>query len=143
MTVLCKLCMVELRHVRLHCGVVVVSSSVRARVDYRFLFRGEGSAEFEQHQQREAIYAAAWQADEETGKTIYGYTMDSCADANFWCQNDPNHLDFSEPYLDTMGYTGQKFNGRKISWSYMSGTPDGCAPPSGLHSSGIVLSGLQ
>ena len=29
---------------------------------------------------------AGYQPDSFTGKTIYGYTMDSCPDENFWCQ---------------------------------------------------------
>lgn len=66
-------------------------------------------------------------SDSMTGNTIYGYVMDSCADDNFWCQNDVNHLDISKSYLTAMGYVS-KWNGRKVSWKYMTDTPSGFAP---------------
>jgi hypothetical protein len=69
---------------------------------------------------------AEYVEDKETGKVIYGYTMDSCADNNFWCRKDDFHLDISEPYLDTLGYQGDIWNGRKVSWDYISSAPKGC-----------------
>lgn len=65
-----------------------------------------------------------------SGQKINGYVMDSCADSNFWCQDDTYHLDISKPYLTAMGYIGgskgsKNWNGRKISWKYMSGVPAG------------------
>jgi hypothetical protein len=67
---------------------------------------------------------AAFEADESTGRTIYGYVMDSCPDNNFWCQVDNFHLDFSEAYLDSLGLK-DSWNGREISWQYLDGVPSG------------------
>ena len=69
---------------------------------------------------------ADYLADDETGKVIYGYVMDSCPDENFWCRRDDYHLDISEPYLESLGYVGAIWNGRKISWDFLSATPGGC-----------------
>jgi hypothetical protein len=69
-----------------------------------------------------------WVPDGRTGEKIFGYVMDSCADDNFWCQDDPYHLDISKPYLTGMDLTGNAWNGRKVSWAYMNGAPPGCAP---------------
>ena len=65
--------------------------------------------------------------DEHTGEVIYGYTMDSCADPNFWCQNDPGHLDLSSAYLSSLGLIGEHFNARIGEWRYMDGVAPGCA----------------
>jgi len=64
--------------------------------------------------------------DKLTGKEMYGYIADSCADNNYWCQRDTNHLDLSKPALDSRGWT-KGWNGRKVSWSFVKGTPPGCA----------------
>ena len=61
---------------------------------------------------------------------MYGYVADSCADKNWWCRRDTYHLDISASHLDSMGLM-HGWNGRKLSWSYMTGPPDGCAPPRG------------
>jgi len=54
--------------------------------------------------------------------------MDHCPDNNFWCKLDKYHLDLSRPYLTGMGLTGAHiWNGREIHWSYIDGTPSGCA----------------
>ena len=74
--------------------------------------------------------SAEYKNDQHSGKTIYGYVQDSCADNNYWCQKDTNHLDISKPYLDSKGMTGG-WNGRKVEWQFLKGTPPGCAtiPP--------------
>lgn len=75
---------------------------------------------------------AEWVSDGLTGKVIYGHVMDSCADNNFWCQDDTFHLDISRSYLTGMGLTqGKNWNGREVIWQYMTGAPPGYAP-SGL-----------
>lgn len=66
--------------------------------------------------------------DEHTGEVIYGYTMDSCADPNFWCQNDVKHLDLSSAYLTGLGLMGEHFNARIGHWKYMDGAPAGFVP---------------
>ena len=71
------------------------------------------------------LCCVAWKWDGRSGETIYGYTMDSCADGNFWCQTDTYHLDISQPYLGSLGLLGSNWNGRKISWRYMDGTAPG------------------
>lgn len=71
------------------------------------------------------MYADGFQDDEHTGEIIYGYVLDSCGDNNFWCQNDPGHLDLSTPYLQSLGLIGEHFNARKSSWSFMDGAPPG------------------
>ena len=71
---------------------------------------------------------AAYEWDAKSGQKIYGYTMDSCADPNFWCQADTYHLDVSSSYLDSLGLLGRPWNGRKVSWKYMDGSAPGCAP---------------
>ena len=69
--------------------------------------------------------------DRYTGKTIYGYVMDSCGDNNFWCQNDPQHLDISEPYLTSMGLRqGSTMAARMLHWKYINWVPNGCAAAS-------------
>eukprot|EP00892_Ulva_mutabilis_P000953 jgi/Ulvmu1/10859/UM007_0033.1 len=65
-----------------------------------------------------------WVADGLTGDVIFGYVMDSCADGNFWCQDDTYHLDISRSYLAGMGMTST-WNGREITWQYMSGVAPG------------------
>jgi hypothetical protein len=57
---------------------------------------------------------------------MYGYVADSCADQNYWCQTDTNHLDLSRPHLDSQGMTGG-WNGRQVEWAYMDGAPAECA----------------
>lgn len=75
-------------------------------------------------------HAAAFGPDDRTGEVIYGYVMDSCADPNVWCQNDPYHLDFSEDYLREMNLReGSIFNARKVHWDYINYVPDGYALP--------------
>jgi hypothetical protein len=69
-----------------------------------------------------------WASDDRTGEKIYGYVMDSCADENYWCQDDTYHLDFSQPYLSGMGLTKNAWNGRKIMWQYIDDVPSGCDP---------------
>jgi hypothetical protein len=70
---------------------------------------------------------AAYQNDELTGQTMYGYVQDSCADKNYWCQKDTYHLDISKPYLDGKGWTAG-WNGRKINWKYIYGAPAESVP---------------
>ena len=41
-------------------------------------------------------------------------------------RRDDFHLDVSEPYLESLSYVGNVWNGRKISWDYLSDTPKGC-----------------
>jgi hypothetical protein len=82
------------------------------------------------HGQRIAWMRAAWKADGMTGDEIYGYVLDSCADDNFWCQDDTYHLDISRPYLTGMDMVGNKWNGRKIHWRYLDGAAPGCGPGS-------------
>ena len=82
---------------------------------------------------RVILCCVAWKWDGRSGETIYGYTMDSCADGNFWCQVDAYHLDISQPYLESLGLLGSNWNGRRISWKYMDGTAPGCVK---LHTGG-------
>lgn len=70
--------------------------------------------------------AGGFKDDEDSGMKLYGYTMDSCADPNFWCQNDPGHLDLSSAYLDGLGMIGEHMNARKATWKYMDGAAPGC-----------------
>jgi hypothetical protein len=62
--------------------------------------------------------------DHATGQTMYGYVMDSCADNNYWCQDDRYHLDISKPYLDSLGLSST-WNGRRVTWSYVRNAPAG------------------
>jgi hypothetical protein len=73
-----------------------------------------------------AIMCAAYQDDKLTGQRMYGYVQDSCADNNYWCQQDKYHLDISKPYLDSQGWTSG-WNGRKLNWKYMNEAPAECA----------------
>ena len=68
---------------------------------------------------------AAYEPDSVTGQTIYGYVADSCADNNFWCQDDTFHLDISTGYLRDEGILSG-WNGRQIEWAYLNGPPSGC-----------------
>jgi hypothetical protein len=64
--------------------------------------------------------------DDHTGQTIYGYIMDSCNDANFWCQNDPYHLDISEQYLHEQGMRdGSTMAARMLHWKFINWVPAG------------------
>lgn len=64
--------------------------------------------------------------DHYTGQTIYGYVMDSCGDHNFWCQNDADHLDISEQYLNSMGLRqGSTMAARMLHWKWISWVPHG------------------
>lgn len=67
-------------------------------------------------------------ADPETGRKVYGYIADSCADKNWWCRRDTFHLDISAAHLDSMGLMAG-WNGRKLKWTYMDGPPEECGPP--------------
>lgn len=69
---------------------------------------------------------AGYEADEFTGDKMYGYVSDSCPDNNYWCQTDTYHLDISRAALDEFGYRST-WNGRQISWKYISDTPSGYA----------------
>lgn len=73
-----------------------------------------------------------------SGEVMYGYVMDQCPDNNFWCQNDPYHLDISEDYLHEMGLReGSTFNARKVHWDYINYVPDGYASSHNLMFSGL------
>jgi hypothetical protein len=69
------------------------------------------------------MVCAAYQPDDNTGKVIYGYVTDKCPDANYWCKSDTWHLDIRKSALGGMA---NGWNGRKISWDYVSSAP-GCA----------------
>ena len=91
-------------------------------------------------------YGSQWRAragdfanDEHTGEVIYAYTMDSCADPNFWCQNDPDHLDLSTEYLSGLGLIGEHFNARIGEWRYMDGVAPGCALSAQSHSATLAM----
>lgn len=75
--------------------------------------------------QRCSSLCAAYEADDKTGEVIYGYVSDSCPDDNWWCKTDTYHLDISKKYLESEGLASN-WNGRKISWKYLSATPEGC-----------------
>jgi hypothetical protein len=72
-------------------------------------------------------HCAAWKADSLSGKIIHGYVMDRCADANFWCQTDTYHLDISKSYLSGKGLLSIPWNGRRVSWKFITGPAAGCA----------------
>lgn len=42
-------------------------------------------------------------------------------------QDDTYHLDISRDYLTGMDMVGDKWNGRKVNWHYISSPPTGCA----------------
>jgi hypothetical protein len=71
------------------------------------------------------MHADGFGPDVHSGEVIYGYIMDSCADPNFWCQNDPGHLDVSSAYLQSLGLIGEHMNARKSTWRYMNGVAPG------------------
>lgn len=60
------------------------------------------------------IVCAGYNTDVHTGKTIYGYVADSCADDNFWCGKDTHHLDISTPYLRGEGLLTPSWNGAHV-----------------------------
>lgn len=61
------------------------------------------------------------------GEEWHAYVADECPDDNWWCKEDHAHLDMSRTYLDAMG-AGDSWNGREVTWSFMDGAPEGCAP---------------
>ena len=71
---------------------------------------------------------AAYQTDQHTGKIIYSYVVDSCANDNYWCREDLNHVDLSKNYLTGQGLLSPAWNGRKITWSFVTTPPSGRAP---------------
>jgi hypothetical protein len=91
---------------------------------------------------------AEYKPDAHTGKKIHAYVSDSCADQNYWCSKDTNHLDLSQAYLESMGMD-QGWNGRKVDWRFISGPPAGCVPSflrelfRSPHVSNRSLKGLQ
>ncbi|MCL2731524.1 MAG: cellulose binding domain-containing protein [Actinomycetia bacterium] len=68
----------------------------------------------------------AWTADSYDGATLTMLVADSCADANAWCRDDPNHLDLATASLNRFTQNGapvtglpDHWNNRHISWSYV------------------------
>jgi hypothetical protein len=68
---------------------------------------------------------AVYKADSLTNKVIYGYVGEACADKNWWCRDDVQHLNILKGYLDSAGVLGG-WNGRKVEWDYLNTTPTGC-----------------
>ena len=71
------------------------------------------------------------QNDQYTGAVQYMIVTDSCGDNNGWCREDPYHLDFHTPSVNTFEKNGQPvndmfpthFNNRRISWEFVE-APD-------------------
>ena len=73
---------------------------------------------------------AGYKDDKHTGKTIFGYVADACADDNYWCRNSQGHVDISTEYLKSQGLLTPSWNGRKITWDFVSEPPRGFAAAS-------------
>jgi hypothetical protein len=68
----------------------------------------------------------SWTADGYDGATLTMLVADSCADANAWCRDDPNHLDLVTSSLGRFTRGGapvsglaDHWNNRHVSWSYV------------------------
>jgi hypothetical protein len=68
----------------------------------------------------------AWTSDAYNGATLTMLVADSCADANAWCRDDPNHLDLVTSSLGRFAKDGttvtglaDHWNNRHVSWSYV------------------------
>ena len=65
--------------------------------------------------------------DRYNGATLDVIVADSCADANAWCRDDPNHLDLAHASLNTFLLNGvpvgnmdpAHWNNRQISWQFI------------------------
>ncbi|WP_333771939.1 cellulose-binding protein, partial [Streptomyces sp. IBSBF 2435] len=67
-----------------------------------------------------------WTQDSYNGATLTMLVADSCADANAWCRDDPNHLDLDTASLNHFTQNGStvtglpdRWNNRHVSWSYV------------------------
>jgi hypothetical protein len=67
----------------------------------------------------------SWVSDSYDGATLMMLVADSCADANAWCRDDPDHLDLRTGSLANftkdgtpVGGLADHWNNRHVSWSY-------------------------
>lgn len=70
------------------------------------------------------VDADALRPDQYTGTEVFAVVADSCQDGNFWCREDPYHLDLSEDLvLRACGGARECAHTRMLTWNFVDRPP--------------------